>query len=867
MLASLIASGIAGGAQSQTLFGQAWPDTGDWGTAWGSDPQSPGPRQPAASQPAAPAVPAGRGTMFGQAWPDTGGWGDAWGDTQPPSPAPVPSARVPTATAQADTVPPPSAATPPAMLPQGRAATVTTPAPAGERPHYSPTGELPARMPLPPKHKSKQPGVAEEEEDEPVKLTADQVVHDRELSVVSAVGKVEIVHQGRTLIADNVSYSLKNDVVSASGNVTMIEPTGEVTFADYVELTGDFKTGVAQEINVLMKDRSRMAAATAQRSNGVRTDFEDAAYTACEPCRKDPGRTPLWQAKAKRVTHSEIDHTVEYRDAWLEVMGVPVAYTPYLSHPDPTVKRESGFLTPTAGMNSNLGPSVTIPYFWAISGNEDITISPRFIGSQSTLRDSTTDTADTTIMKHVQIAAQHRWLGTSGEAKATGSITEDKYNGNVRGHIDASGRFDLDHTWRTGYLLQRTSDDTYTRLYNVRMDVDRPWLTTRPYLEGFGRRTYALAEGFSFQSNRTTDDPGNSPLVLPHLAYSYVGEPGWKGSYWTVDSDMLSYYRSEGTDATRLSTAATWNLPWTTRFGEVYKLSTSLRGDGYHSTDLENFQRDSSATAGRVIPQVALNWRMPFVTSEWLPQVVEPMAMVAASPNGSNPTTIPNEDSIDVELDESTVLRPNRVVGLDRVEGGFRAGYGLRWIGYPYRGGHLLAQVAQGWRAHADDTFNTTSGFAENFSDYVGRVDVVPSANISLSNRVRLDKDTLGIRRNESSVTVGPQALRLSTSYAYYESVTGEGGQIFPRRNYLAYGLTSALSQNWGVRATASNDLTSSGGFLGWTGELVYNDECLAVVSRLRRYYTDSSTDLLSGYDLTFNVIFKTLGGVPITAF
>jgi LPS-assembly protein len=856
MLASLLASGVAvAPAEAETLFGQAWPETGGWGAAWGADTAAPPPRSATPAAPA-PAVPSGQGTLFGQAWPDAGGWGSAWGDEVPSAPPPV---RAPAAAmTQAAAQPVPSASDGPV-------------ASGGAPPRYDVSGQpgsLPPRLPLPPKRKSKQPGAPEDEdEDEPVKLTADQVVHDRELSVVSAVGKVEIVHQGRTLIADNVSYSLKSDVVSATGNVTLIEPTGEVTFADYVELTGDFKNGVAKEIKVLMKDRSRMAAATAQRSNGVRTDFEQAAYTACEPCRKDPSRTPLWQAKAARVTHSEIDHTIEYRDAWLEVMGVPVAYTPYLSHPDPTVKRESGFLTPTAGMNSTLGPSVTIPYFWAISGNEDLTISPRFMGSQRSLRDSTTSDADATIMQHIQIAAQHRWVGPNGEAKGTGSITEDKNTGQVRGHVDATGRFDLDHTWRTGYMLQRTSDDTYTRLYNVRIDQDRPWLTTRPYIEGFGRRTYALAEGFSFQSSRIEDDPGNSPLVLPHLIYSYTGEPGWKGSYWTVDSDMLAYYRSEGTDSTRLSSAATWNLPWTTRFGEVYHLSASVRGDGYHSTDLQNAERDASATTGRLIPQVAMTWRMPFASSQGIPQVLEPLMMVAASPNGNNPTTIPNEDSIDVELDEGSVLRPTRLVGLDRVEGGLRAGYGLRWVGYPYRGGHVLAQVAQGWRAHADDTFAANSGFADNFSDYLGRIEVSPSGNLTLSNRSRLDKDTLSLRRNESSVLVGPQALRTTVSYTYYDSVTSEAGQIFPRRNYLGYGITSRLSENWGLRAMASNDLTSSGGFLGWTGEAIYNDECLAVVSRLRRYYTDSSSGILSGYDLTFNIVLKTLGGVPITAF
>lgn len=853
---------LAAAAGSQARAANAPVYTGGWGDAWAEDERAaaapaPAPaRSPQAStlplpSPLPQASPQPAAAPHAQAWPQAGGWGQAWDDgdrTAPAAPSRAATAPVPPPTTVQAAVPAPTVVTAqvqpsleqPAQPSQPRAA----PAPAA-----------PAA-----------PASAPAEEDEPVNLTADQIIHDRELGIVTAVGRVEIVQQHRTLVANTVSYNLKEDVVSASGNVTLLEPSGEVIFADYVELTGDLKTGVAEEIRVLLADKSRMAAATARRVGGMRTDFDKAVYTACEPCKDNPSKAPIWQTKAELVTQNKAEEIIEYRDAWLEMWGVPVAYTPYMSHPDPSVKRKSGFLVPSAGVNSTLGTNATVPYFWAIAPNQDITFSPRFLAPKSSKRtaDSLDDASDT-VLKHVVLAGEHRWIGRDGETKSMASLTADKYDGDLRGHIDAKGRFDLNNRWRTGYQIQRASDDTYTSLYGYRINTDRPWLTTRPYLEGFGTRNFAMAEAFAFQGIRSDDDDKAVPLVLPHMAYSYVGDPSPRGGFWKVDTDLLAYARDEGTDAGRLSTQVAWQRPFRSRLGELYTFTASLRGDGYHSVSDQASQEDG--TAGRVIPQMALNWRLPFTRQgRHLSQIIEPLAMVAVSPNGGNPANIPNEDAIDVELDEMNVLRPNRMPGLDRVEGGPRGAYGLRWTGYPSTGGLVIGQIAQGWRAHADTTYGDGTGFKEELSDYMGRVQVSPGGHFTFMDRVRLDKDSLEIRRHEAAVSLGPRALRANASYVFFDRTDGAEGSNYGNRQYVAYGLSSELTRYWSWRGVASHDLTDAGGPLGWTSSLLYNDECFAFRSDIQRTYT-YDRDIESGYTITFHVIFKTLGDVPFNAF
>ncbi len=890
LLAATVAAAVAvaapASAADQTLFGKNWAEVGGWGDAWGDNqPQPPvAAPAPALAAPApAPAAPAGsQSTLFGRSWPEVGGWGDAWNggpsaQAQPPQ-APQPSqppqpsqARV-QPQAQAQATPAAAPASPPAAAAAVPAAPAASPAAAApiRKDAPRPTTPWPTGEPLPPFAAN----VAAGSGPVPVRITADQIVHDQDLDIVTAKGRVVIVQGGDTLTADVVSYNLRQDVLSASGHVTLEEPTGEITHADYFELTGDFKNGVAEEIRLIMADHSRMAAASATRVGGVRTDFDKAVYTPCEPCREHPDRTPLWQAKAERVTHDQPEQEVEYRDAWIEFMGVPVAYTPYLEHPDPTVKRKSGLMMPTMGNSASLGSTLTTPYYWVLTDNEDITFAPRWLLGNSTATTTTTSGTATqsagnvvqSALQRVVLAGEHRWTDSYGETKTVASLTADQANGDLRGHVDSQGRFDIDPTWRAGYVVQRQSDNTYAQVYNFPIVSDRPWLTSRPYLEGFGERDYALAEGFAFQglTTQSYDAATKTPLVLPHLAYSHVSTPGNNGAEWIWDSDALAYTRVVGVSAQRLSSRLAWQLPVTTRLGEMYTLTTSFRGEGYHSDQVASAR---SPSEGRAIPEVSAEYRFPLINgSVHFPQVITPLAMVAASPNMGNSDSIPNEDSVNFNLDDTNVLRPDTVTGLDRGIGGLRAAYGLRWDAYPYRGGSLEAQVAQGWREHVDASLPVGGGFSDHLSDYVGHVQFTPAASVSLFDRLRLARADMTVQRQEAGVSAGPQMLNTSTSYVYLEKTSPDAPIQFARRHFVNTVVSSQVSRFWSVTAGMENNLDNSGTPLSWSGRLTYNDECFAFIANLTQS-TISNADLLAGTSVTFNVVFKTFGQVPLTSF
>jgi LPS-assembly protein len=235
------------------------------------------------------------------------------------------------------------------------------------------------------------PGEASElpSKDVPVLITADELIFDRVEEVVTARGNVEISQNERVLAADEVIYDVPSGTVTAVGNVTLLEPDGEVVFADRAKLDDRLATGFVERVRVLLRDQSRLAAASAERTEGRYVILTDGVFSPCRVCRDHPERAPLWQIKAKEVVHDQEDKTIEYRDAWMEFFGVPVFYTPYFQHPDPTVERQSGILAPTVGTSENLGFTAQTPVFWAIDDVSDFTFSPIITAPSPTGRKTT----------------------------------------------------------------------------------------------------------------------------------------------------------------------------------------------------------------------------------------------------------------------------------------------------------------------------------------------------------------------------------------------------------------------------------------------------------------------------------------------
>src|SRR5271166_5353137 len=119
-----------------------------------------------------------------------------------------------------------------------------------------------------------------------------------------------------------------------------------------MDLSDDYRNGFVESLRLDSPDQTRMAANRAERSGGNFTVLHNGVYTACLPCKDNPKKPPLWQVKAVRIIHDQGEKMMYFEDAQLEFFGKPVAWLPYFSAPDPTVKRKTGVLMPAINSSS-----------------------------------------------------------------------------------------------------------------------------------------------------------------------------------------------------------------------------------------------------------------------------------------------------------------------------------------------------------------------------------------------------------------------------------------------------------------------------------------------------------------------------------
>jgi LPS-assembly protein len=686
---------------------------------------------------------------------------------------------------------------------------------------------------------------ADEVSDDQSLLQADAISYDDSNSTVTATGSVEIHRGGRALMADKIVYNPATDVATATGNVSVIDINGTALFFDTLQIAGDLKEGLAAEVRVLMSDKSRIASRTYRRNADGTSEMDNAVYTACESCK---GEAPLWQIKASHVRYDPEAAMIYYKKAWVEFGGIPLFYTPYLAHPDPAAGAKSGLLLPIIGANRNLGLSYKQPYYIHIASDKDATLTP-FL---------TTAAGKGAIGEYRQDFA-------SGRLRVFGSLMADDngLNKNLRGDLDATVRWDMNESWRSGTNIRFASDRTYLRRYNF----DAPtWLTSNLFAERLTSNSYFSANAYYFQRQRIVADSGSVPGVIPLLNYNYASDSDSLGGYWTVDGNGLVLVRESGTNTNRLSTRVGWNLPYAADYGGFYTFRAGLRADGYYVRNLPRPNQGNifTGTSGRVVPEASMEWRMPMVSeSLGLNQVLEPIVMGVYTPLGGNKDTIPNEDSLDLEFDDTNLFSTQRFAGYDRVETGARINYGVQWSTFRQSIGTISAVVGQVYHFHDDRVFSPQSGLSGYFSDYVGHVDLTPNPYVTMQYRFRLNKNSLQTRYSELSAAVGQELLRVTSTYVFLRAGTQPTTPAATEELYMT--LSSRISQNWGMNIGHRQNLGTSGGSIRTDVGLTYENECLVIGLDFAKDNTEDR-DFKKGLAIGLRLYMKTIGDIRFNA-
>ncbi len=404
---------------------------------------------------------------------------------------------------------------------------------------------------------------------QPLYMQADQLIYDTKGNRVIAQGNVEIYYNNFILTADQVIYDQNLNKLIAQGNAQLKDPNGSITRADRLEALDDFRDAFVQSLSVVTQDDTRIAADKAVRREGNVTEFERGRFT---PCKNDAGMPPLWCLSAARIVHDQQAATITYQDAQFELFGVPIFYLPYFQHPDPSVKRQSGFLMPSHSTSSTLGYSVEVPYYFAMAPNADFTLHPRYFTDHGVLW---------------QGEWRHRLANGQYNVKLAG-IDDDSApainDQGWRGSIQTKGQFSLSSWWRYGWDVTVESDEAFRRFYHLDpiLQTDR---VNVAYLQGMSERNYFGANLYHFGSLLLNDSDVANSRVHPVIDYNYiVGQP-IVGGELSFAAHARAMTRTDGTNTNHAVAEANWRRKMIDPIGQVWTPFGNVRGDVYSWTD------------------------------------------------------------------------------------------------------------------------------------------------------------------------------------------------------------------------------------------------------------------------------------------
>jgi len=678
-----------------------------------------------------------------------------------------------------------------------------------------------------------QPAVAQ---GAPASLIADDIRFDQGSEAITARGGVEVFFEGARLRASSITYSQVGDRITVEGPLTLIDPSGNaVIVADFADLSADLRDGVLQSARLVLDRQLQIAATQIDRVDGRYSQAYQAVASSCEVCFDNP--TPLWEIRARRIIHDEVEQQLYFEGAQFRVMGVPVIWLPQMRLPDPTLERSTGFLAPSIRATDTTGTQIRVPYFIMLGDHADLTLTP-WIG----LGDSQT------------IELRYRQAFRNGRIEASGSLTwDDLTDDDIRGHIFADGTFDIGRNIDLSFQIEGVTDDGYLTTYSL---PDTDLLESNIRIGRTERDTFFDAGISNLTSLREGDDNDTLPTYVADGRFVQRFEPGALGGIAELRFDALGYVRPSSTpgpigttlatDAARFSATLDWRRTEVLDNGLLLTFEAALAGDLH--TARQDVDPTLNDTEARLTPYGAITLRYPLQRTDagGVQHLLEPAMQVAWSETRGDPVVV--EDSDIVEFDEANLFALDRFPGSDQREEGNRAAIGIGYTRLDPLG--WSAGITAGIVLRADDLgrFTPGSGLDGDTSDWLLATHFALGDSVRVINRALFDQQ-LDFTSNELVLNWRGEMANVASTYTYLEADSDEG-----RPDELAEWAFDAgyrFDSDWTAGVNwrydfAEAEPTRAGLRLG------YENECVDLeLSVSRRYTTSTTLDPSTEFGLT----------------
>lgn len=727
-------------------------------------------------------------------------------------------------------------------------------------------------------------------------LESSEITYDFDRDLIVATGDVQVYYDGNTVQAHQIIFDRKSQQLKAVGNVIFIEKSGNILRTEEMVLSEDFSNGFARALQIDTTRRTRFLAEQATRESANVTTIKNGVYTVYTKPTNPPDKPPLWRVRAEKIIHNQQEKIIRFENAAFEVYGRPIAWLPYLSMPDPSVTRKSGFLMPSGIINEKLGYGVTVPYYWALSPYYDVTTILTPLTKQGLFGDVE--------YRHRFSSGQVSFSAAGLFQAQPGQFTTSRADERWRGAVNSTASFSLARDWTLGWDLTYKSDRQFFKDYSFVSFGGGE--TSEIYLEGNTQRNAFTVRAYAYQISQEdyTDSEFNAngfspvgsslqdkqPLVLPVVDYDYVfadpilaGELALTANFTSLTRDETDAFsidggttpKFRGVDGTfsRFSVKGNWRRTFIDPLGQTFTPFAYVRGDLFFLTspDADVTALAGESFVGRAMPAVGLEYRYPFIaTFDGGNQILEPVAQIVVRPDEQRIGELPNEDAQSIVFDTTTLFDLDKFSGFDRSEGGTRLNIGLNYKLQLDSGYYVSGHFGRSYHLAGENSYATPdilgatqdSGLENDLSDYVGSLYLDTQYGVKVGAQARLDKDDFSLNRVQAQASAIYGPVVSSLAYAFLNAQPDVG--IEDPREELLGSASLRIEENWRIFGSMRYDLQNSNIVQDGLG-IGYDDEGFSLSVTYAEDRSRNDGDEVNR-TLYFRVGLRTIGNTQVSS-
>ena len=573
------------------------------------------------------------------------------------------------------------------------------------------------------------------------------------------------------------------------------------------------------------------------------TYFEKGVFTSC----KKTDKCPPWKITSNKIHHDKINKQIIYKSAWLEIYDFPVLYFPKFFHPDPTVKRQSGFLKPELGSSNNLGSSIYTPYFFVISDDKDLTIKPRIFDNNKFLLQN----------EYKQKTKNSLTVADFSFVKGHNSSPQDK--GDTRSHLFTSTLVDLSlDNFNTSMLkinYQQVSNDNYLKLFNLESPIipaNNDALESIIQLD-LEHDDYDLTTSFEMYETLNGSNSDRYQYVLPN--YNFSKNFNLKNINGSFNYNSYGNNTLNNTNMTTSSLSNDLNYSTLDFFldnGIKTNFEVSLKNI---NTIGKNNPIYKNSPQSELMSAYTYNASLPLIkkTAESL-NTFEPRLSLRFSPHEMKDNT-----NVSRRVDVGNVFTSNRLGLSDSFEAGESVTFGLNFKKEKLNITNEISKIeeyidlklASVFRLKEEKKIPTNSTLGKKNSNVFGQFNFKPIKNISLGYNFSLSDDLNTLEYNSLIAKIEFRNFNSQFDYLEERGVVGQSNII---ENTTGYKFNDKNFISFNTRRNRKLDLTE---YYNLVYE--YKNDCLvASVKYKKNYYNDA--DIKPVEELFFSLTIVPLG-------